>query len=493
MEETNDLIQLRIQKLDTLRAAGIDPFGKRFDTTHTIRDARGFFTSDASEESLAGINVCVAGRMMTRRDMGKSAFADIKDSSGRMQVYVQKNTLGEDAYKVFTGLLDLGDIVGVKGTLFRTKTGEPSIKVTEFMLLSKSLHPLPDKWHGLADQEQRYRQRYVDLIVNDDVREVFKKRSALVAGIREFLSSRGFMEVETPMMQAIPGGAAARPFMTHHNALDIDLYMRIAPELYLKRLLVGGFEKVFELNRNFRNEGISRKHNPEFTMLEAYWAYADFGLMADLVEEMIRALALKINGCLTIETKDGEGNVVKAIDLSGPWPRVRYQDAIQKVAGDDWFTLPVAEKRAKCREWGIEVSDQMEDFEVTNQVFEKKVEAVTMNPVFYTHLPVELVPLAKQNADDPGLVDVYELVINGQEISPGYSELNDPLVQRRRLEEQAGEETQKLDEDFLEALSYGMPPAGGIGVGIDRLAILLTGVESIRDVILFPLMKPKES
>ncbi|MDZ4742032.1 MAG: lysine--tRNA ligase [Verrucomicrobiota bacterium] len=492
MEETNELIQLRRQKLETLRHQGIDPFGKRFDVSHSLVQTRGYFVETATEESLAETQVVVAGRIMTRRDMGKSAFADIKDGSGRMQIYVQKNTLGEDVYKLFTDQLDLGDIIGVKGVLFRTKTGEPSIKVSELTVLSKSLHPLPDKWHGLADQEQRSRQRYVDLIVNDDVRTVFRKRSAIVAGIREFLGNRGFMEVETPMMQSVPGGAAARPFKTHHNALDLELYMRIAPELYLKRLLVGGFEKVFELNRNFRNEGISRKHNPEFTMLEAYWAYADFELMSQLVEEMICHLSLKVNGGLSIETKDEAGVVTKTIDLSGPWPRVRYQDAIKKVAGEDWFTLSREQKIAKCRGWDIEVSDAMEDFEVTNQIFEKKVESVTINPVFYTHLPVELVPLAKQNAEDPSLVDVYELVINGQEISPGYSELNDPIVQRTRLEQQAGEETQKLDEDFLTALSYGMPPAGGIGIGIDRLTILLTGVESIRDVILFPLLKPKE-
>ncbi len=492
MEETNDLIQLRKQKLDTLRELGVEPFGKRYDVSHSLKDVRGFFVEGATEETLSGCEVSVAGRIMTRRDMGKSAFADLKDGSGRMQIYVQKNAVGEAVYKLFTDLLDLGDIIGVKGTLFRTKTGEPSIKVTGVSVLSKSLHPLPDKWHGLADQEQRYRQRYVDLIGNDDVREVFRKRSALVAGIRDFLGERGFMEVETPMMQSVPGGAAARPFQTHHNALDIGLYMRIAPELYLKRLLVGGFEKVFELNRNFRNEGISRKHNPEFTMLEVYWAYADFERMAQLVEEMICHLSLKINGSLLIQTKDENGVVTKSIDLTGPWPRVRYKDAICQAAGNDWFTLSREEKIAKCRAWDIEVSGEMEDFEVTNQVFEKKVEAVTVNPVFYTHLPIELVPLAKQNADDPTLVDVYELIINGQEISPGYSELNDPVVQRRRLEEQAGGETQKLDEDFLSALSYGMPPAGGIGVGIDRLAILLTGVESIRDVILFPLLKPKD-
>ncbi|MDX2227065.1 MAG: lysine--tRNA ligase [Verrucomicrobiae bacterium] len=492
MEETHILIQQRIEKMEALRTRGIDPFGAAFPVTHSVSRVRAHFEEGRDEAGLASVEVVLAGRIMTRRDMGKSQFADLKDGTGRIQLYIQKNSVGEEAFEVFKSLTDLGDIVGIKGSLFVTKSGEPSVKVSEVRMLTKSLHPLPDKWHGLTDTEQRYRQRYVDLIVNDEVRTVFRKRFAMVAEIRRFMQDRGFMEVETPMMQSVAGGAAARPFTTHHNALDLELFMRIAPELYLKRLLVGGFEKVFELNRNFRNEGISRKHNPEFTMLEAYWAYADFERMAGLVEEMICHLARTLNGSLTVDIRNMEGAIVRTIDLTGPWPRIRYEDAIRKVAGEGWFGLGRAEKLSQCRGWGIEVSDEMEDFEITNQIFEKKVEAETFNPVFYTHLPAELVPLARQNRQEAHLVDVYELIINGQEVSPGYSELNDPLVQRRRLEAQAGEETQKLDEDFLEALSYGMPPAGGIGVGIDRLAVLLTGVESIRDVILFPLLKPRE-
>jgi len=310
------------------------------------------------------------------------------------------------------------------------------------------------------------------------------------------MEDKGFMEVETPMMQAIPGGAAAQPFATHHKALGIPLFLRIAPELYLKRLLVGGFEKIFELNRNFRNEGISRKHNPEFTMLEAYWAYADFESMADLVEEMIVHLALKFKGSEVLKhthaNDAGEVTSEKIIDLTRPWKRRRYHDCIRDVAGLDWFELSAEGRRERALTLGVDIGAGMEDFEVTGQIFEKLVEAKSINPLFVTHLPKELVPLARQNKENPDLVDVYELIINGQEISPGYSELNDPIVQRERLENQAGEETHKLDEDFLTALEHGMPPAGGIGIGIDRLVMMLTGAESIRDVILFPLMKPRE-
>ena len=311
----------------------------------------------------------------------------------------------------------------------------------------------------------------------------------IVREIRDFLQDRGFIEVETPMLQDVPGGAAARPFETHHNALNMPLYMRIAPELFLKRLLVGGMTKVFELNRNFRNEGISRRHNPEFTMLEAYWAYADFEAMADLVEEMVCSVAEKYCGGLNIETKDEDGNVTKNINLSRPWKRAPYKELIKDVAGQDWFEFTSDQRREKCSELGVEISEQMEDYEVTQQVFEKLVEEKTFDPLYVTHVPKELVPLAKQNTDDDSLVDVYELIINGQEISPGYSELNDPDIQRQRLMDQAGEETQKVDEEFLTALEHGMPPAGGIGIGIDRLVIMLTSAESIRDVVLFPQLK----
>jgi len=334
-------------------------------------------------------------------------------------------------------------------------------------------------------------QRYLDLISSEESRKNFLLRSQIISEIRNFFAERDYIEVETPMMQSVPGGAAASPFKTHHNALDMPLFLRIAPECYLKRLLVGGFPKVFELNRNFRNEGISRRHNPEFTMLEAYQAYADFPTMAELVEEMVCQLAEKFCGGLVLEHKNEEGEVSRKIDLSRPWKRAPFNELVSEAAGADWFELSLADKQARCKELGVEFPPEMEDHEVSQQVFEKLVEEKTMDPLFVTHLPTQLVPLAKQNSEDEKLVDVYELIINGQEISPGYSELNDPDVQRKRLEEQAGEEIQKIDEDFLSALEYGMPPAGGIGVGIDRLVMMLSGAESIRDVILFPQLKKK--
>jgi lysyl-tRNA synthetase class 2 len=379
-------------------------------------------------------------------------------------------------------------------------------------VLSKSIRPLPEKWHGLQDVEARYRHRYLDLITNEQSRTVFEKRVLLMREMRRFLEDRGFLEVETPILQAVAGGAAAEPFKTHHNALGLDLYLRIAPELYLKRLLVAGFNKVFELNRNFRNEGISRRHNPEFTMLEVYWAYADFEKMANLVEELVCHLAEKIHeldqtkssdaassnvdaspgkSALQIEHRDAEGKVIRTINLQRPWRRARYHDLVRAAAGDDWFHLSSEQRRERARELKVEIVPQLADFEVTQHVFEKLVEEKTFDPLFVTHCPKELVPLAKQNLESDALVDVYELIINGVEISPGYTELNDPDVQRRRLQEQAGEETQKIDEEFLLALEHGMPPAGGFGLGVDRLAMLLTGAESIRDVILFPLLRPK--
>ena len=420
--------------------------------------------------------------------MGKSHFFDISDFKGRIQCYLNAKAVGEESFEIFKQL-DLGDWIGIEGETFKTKVGEPTVKVESFKVLSKSLRPLPDKYHGLSDKETRYRQRYLDLVSNEASRNVFLKRSLIVREIRDFLQDRGFIEVETPMLQDVPGGAAARPFETHHNALNMPLYMRIAPELFLKRLLVGGMTKVFELNRNFRNEGISRRHNPEFTMLEAYWAYADFEAMADLVEEMVCSVAEKYCGGLNIETKDEDGNVTKNINLSRPWKRAPYKELIKDVAGQDWFEFTSDQRREKCAELGVEISEQMEDYEVTQQVFEKLVEEKTFDPLYVTHVPKELVPLAKQNTDDDSLVDVYELIINGQEISPGYSELNDPDIQRQRLMDQAGEETQKVDEEFLTALEHGMPPAGGIGIGVDRLVIMLTSAESIRDVVLFPQLK----
>ncbi|MEY2492139.1 MAG: lysyl-tRNA synthetase, class [Verrucomicrobiota bacterium] len=539
MENESELLALRREKLEALRARGIAPFGAAFETSGDIAHVRENFSD--------GIAFRIAGRITAHRNMGKSHFLDLRDASGRMQIYLQAKELGADAMEVFD-LLDLGDFVGVEGTCFTTKTGEPTLKVRQFEVLAKSLRPLPEKWHGLQDVEARYRQRYLDLITNEQSRDVFIKRALVIREMRRFLEQRGFIEVETPMLQSVPGGAAAEPFRTHHKALGMDLYLRIAPELYLKRLLVGGFNKVFELNRNFRNEGISRRHNPEFTMLEAYWAYANFEMMAELVEEMICHVAEKIletgdakpetgnlkpktvdesessgrgghdltrilkdveskeaegrapsrpaertkqSPSLLIEHRDPEGKVTRTINLTRPWRRARYHDLVREVAGQEWFEISDQQRRDRAKTLGVEILPQLVDFEVTQHVFEKLVEEKTYDPLFVTHCPKELVPLAKQNLDNPDIVDVYELIINGVEISPGYTELNDPLTQRQRLVEQAGEETQRLDEDFLLALEHGMPPAGGFGLGIDRLTMLLTGAESIRDVILFPLLKPK--
>jgi lysyl-tRNA synthetase class 2 len=483
MEPENELIAQRREKMEALRKKGVEPFGRAFETSGSIGEVR--------EKFKEGETLRAAGRMMAHRDMGKSHFVDIRDASGRIQIYFHEKEIGAEAMELFK-LLDLGDFIGVEGSCFLTKTGEPTLKARNLEVLAKSLRPPPEKWHGLQDVEARYRQRYVDLVANEESREMFRKRILMVRETRRYLEDRGFLEVETPMLQAVAGGATAQPFGTRHKALGLDLYLRIAPELYLKRLLVGGFNKVFELNRNFRNEGISRKHNPEFTMLEIYWAYANFEKMADLVEGLICHLAEKICGSLKIEHREADGKVRRSINLEPPWRRARYVDLIREVAGKDWFDISSEKRRNRAtKELKLEILPQLADFEVTQHVFEKLVEEKTFDPLFVTHCPKELVPLAKQNADDPALVDVYELIINGVEMSPGYTELNDPDVQRKRLLEQAGEETQKIDEDFLLALEHGMPPAGGLGLGIDRLAMMFTGAESIRDVVLFPLLKPK--
>ena len=484
MEEENELIALRRKKLEALRAKGIDPFGSRFEASGSIAEVRGQFKE--------GEAVRAAGRIMAHRDMGKSHFLDVRDATGRIQIYIHAKEVGPELMDLFR-LLDIGDFIGVEGTCFVTKSGEPTLKVRTFQLLAKALRPMPEKWHGLQDIEARYRQRYLDLLTNEDSRAVFEKRIAIVRETRRFLEERGFVEVETPILQTIAGGAAAEPFRTHHKALSLDLYLRIALELHLKRLLVGGFNKVFEINRNFRNEGISRKHNPEFTMLEAYWAYADFEKMANLTEELICYLSEKICGSLTIEHRGAEEKIVRTINLKRPWRRARYHDVVREVAGKDWFEFSPEQRRERAiDEFKLEILPQLADFEVTQHVFEKLIEEKTIDPLFVTHCPKELVPLAKQNAADNSLVDVFELIINGAEIAPGYSELNDPVVQRQRLVEQAGEEKQNIDEEFLLALEHGMPPAGGFGLGMDRLTMLLTGAESIRDVILFPLLRPKK-
>jgi lysyl-tRNA synthetase class 2 len=482
MEDSNSLIEQRKAKLAALRAKGVDPFANKFAPAESCKQARDNYTESRE--------VSLAGRITAHRDMGKSMFIDIRDQSGRMQVYAQRQTLGDEQFDVFKHL-DLGDFIGVRGGMFTTKTGEISVKLTSFVILAKALRPPPAKWHGLEDTEIRYRQRYLDLIGNPEVKDVFLKRSAIVHEIRQFFHGRGYVEVETPAMQAIPGGAAAQPFKTFHNALGCEFYLRIALELYHKRLLVGGIDRLFEIGRIFRNEGLSRKHNPEFTMLEAYCAFGDYESMMETVQSLVCHVAEKVFGTLVIESKDAEGKVTKSIDLSPPWPRRPYKDLVKEKAGADWFGISPAERRQRAHDLGAEIGKEYEDFEVTGAVFEKLIEPTLIQPTFVTHLPKELVPLAKLSADDSTTVEVFELCINGQEIAPGYTEQNDPIVQRERLEHQAGGEKQKLDEDFLIALEHGMPPAGGIGIGIDRLCMLLLGQESIRDVILFPQLKPK--
>ena len=482
MDETNSLIEQRRAKLAALRAKGIDPFRSKFAPKETCAEARANYAE--------GREASVAGRVTAHRDMGKSMFIDVRDQSGRLQVYAQKNVLGDEQFDIFRHL-DLGDFIGATGTLFTTKTGEISIRLTAFKILAKALRPPPEKWHGLADTEIRYRQRYLDLMANPEVKDVFLKRSQILREIRDFLHQRGFVEVETPMMQAIPGGAAAAPFVTHHNALGCNFYLRIALELYLKRLLVGGMDRVFEIGRNFRNEGLSRKHNPEFTMLEAYQAYGDYESMMELVQSMICQVARNVLGTLRIEHKDASDQVTKTIDLTPPWRRVRYKDLLRERAGADWFDLSPQTRRERALSLGAELAKEYEDFEVTQAVFEKLIEPTLIDPTFVTHAPKQLIPLAKLSAEDPDTVEVFECCINGQEIAPAYTEQNDPIEQRERLEHQAGGEQQKLDEDFLVALEHGMPPAGGMGLGIDRLCMMLLGQESIRDVILFPQLKPK--
>lgn len=485
VDNTHDLIAVRKQKLATLREEGNDPFRANWEQSHTSTQAKALYKPDAEDEQQE--RVSVAGRIVTFRLMGKAAFVKILDREGQQQLYFKRDLIGEEEYKAFKKL-DLGDIIGVSGQLFVTKTGEITIRVEKYALVSKALRPLPEKWHGLTDSEQIYRQRYLDLIVNEESRNRFKKRSAIIAEIRKFLWTRDFEEVETPCLHGVAGGAAARPFTTHFNALSCDFTLRIALELHLKRMLVGGFERVFELGRVFRNEGLSRRHNPEFTMLEVYQAYTDYRGMMSLVYDLVQHLCREVLGTTQVTSQD-TGEV---IELGGQWREARYQDLIIEATGDaDWFSRSKEEKLAACEKMGIEVNPTLEDFEITNDVFEKKVEHTLIQPTFVTHLPKELCPLAKLNEADPGLIDVFELCINGQEIAPAYSEQNDPDVQRTMFEAQAGEDVQKIDTDFLTALEHGMPPAGGMGIGIDRLVILLTEAANIRDTILFPSLKPE--
>lgn len=482
-KEANELLRVRREKLQELREAGQDPFRANWPRQEWSSQAREKFPANVAEGE-DGPEVSVAGRLVAINKMGKASFVRLLDAAGKIQLYFKKDVVGEEAYEAFKKL-DIGDIVGACGPLFKTKTGEVTIRVTEYRLLAKSLRPLPEKWHGLADADQVYRQRYLDLIVNEPSRHRFRQRSAILSETRRFLDARGFMEVEGPVLQGEAGGAAARPFITHFNALDCDFYLRIALELHLKRLLVGGFDKVYELGRVFRNEGLSRRHNPEFTMLEVYEAYSDYRGMMALLKDLFLRLADEVIGTREIETPGGE--VIRL----GEWKEARYKDLILETTQDpDWFRRSKEEKLAACEKLGIQVNPAIEDYEVTNDVFEKLIQPKLIQPTFVTHLPKELIPLAKISEDDPDCIDVFEFCCNGQELAPAYSEQNDPDIQRQMLEAQAGEETQKIDEDFLLALEYGMPPAGGMGIGMDRLVIFLTGAANIRDTILFPALRP---
>ncbi len=479
---SHDQLAVRRQKLADMRAAGVDPYRSEFTPTHFANEAITAYLPESEVEDQPVVSV--AGRLLVIRKMGKAQFIKVQDQSGIIQAYVRLDALGEEAYTEFRKL-DLGDIIGLEGPLFTTKTGEVTVRATRYEMVSKSLRPLPEKFHGLTDQEQTYRQRHLDLIINKESRERFFNRSRIISGIRRFLEERQYLEVETPIFQNIAGGAVARPFVTHHNSLGRDFFMRISLELYLKRLLVGGFDRVFELGRNFRNEGISRRHNPEFTMLELYQAYSDFEGMMELIQELIRYLLKDVLKKEEVKLPSGE-----VINFFGEWRKAPYKDLIREKTGNpDWFDLTTEEKAAKVSEMGLSVEEGCEDYEVTHEIYSKLIEPNLIQPTFVTHLPKELCPLAKITKSDASTIDVFELVIGGMEIAPAYSEQNDPGVQREMFEKQAGGEAQDIDEDFLDTLEYGMPPAGGLGMGIDRIVILLTEADNIRDVILYPQLR----
>jgi lysyl-tRNA synthetase, class II len=491
-EELNEQMLVRRGKLNDYIEKGLDPFGSKFVRTHLANDIIKKFESSSKEE-LEDVKekATVAGRIMTKRGKGKAGFAHIQDVSGQIQIYVRKDEIGEEAYEVFKSI-DLGDIVGVKGEIFRTNMGELSIKVEEFNLLTKSLRPLPEKYHGLKDVEQRYRQRYLDLITNMESKETFIQRSKIIQSMRKYLNNHGYLEVETPMMHSIPGGASARPFVTHHNALDIPLYMRIAIELHLKRLIVGGLEKVYEIGRVFRNEGVSTRHNPEFTMIELYEAYADYHDIMELTENLVAHIAKDVLGKTKISYGEYE------VDLEPKWKRLHMVDAVKEQTGVDfWSEMSDEEARQLAKDHGVEVKDTMTFGHVVNEFFEQKVEETLIQPTFIYGHPVEISPLAKKNKEDERFTDRFELFIVGREHANAFSELNDPIDQRQRFEaqvkerEEGNDEAHLMDDDFLEALEYGMPPTGGLGIGIDRLVMLLTNAPSIRDVLLFPQMRNK--
>ncbi|MGD8192458.1 lysine--tRNA ligase [Brevibacillus ginsengisoli] len=492
-ESLHELVQVRHDKMDQIREWGFDPFGQKFEQTHHAQDVIASFSEQTKEQLEEGAHVvALAGRIMAKREMGKASFAQLLDRSGQIQIYVRLDTVGEESYKVFD-LADIGDMIGVKGVVFKTKTGELSIKVKEFTFLTKSLRPLPDKYHGLKDVETRYRKRYVDLIVNPEVRDTFITRSKILTSMRRYLDSLGYLEVETPTLHAIAGGAAARPFITHHNALDMQLYMRIAIELHLKRLIVGGLEKVYEIGRVYRNEGISTRHNPEFTMIELYEAYADFQDIMKLTEELVAHVAQDVLGTTKIQYQGQE------IDLTPQWRRVHMVDLIKEHVGVDfWREMSDDEARALAKEHGVTVEPHHTFGHVVNEFFEQKIEETLIQPTFVYGHPVAISPLAKKNEQDPRFTDRFELFIVAREHANAFTELNDPIDQRQRFEAQllekaaGNDEAHEMDDDFIEALEYGMPPTGGLGIGIDRLVMLLTDSPSIRDVLLFPLMRDRD-
>ncbi len=492
MEELNELLQQRRSKVDTFRAAGVNPFANDFKVTHTTAQVTEAHATDDKEKlEDCELEYRIGGRIMARRDFGKAAFLQLQDGGGRLQVYVAKNQVGDEAFEQFKKF-DIGDIVGICGVPFRTKTDELSLRASEIRLLTKSLLPLPEKWHGLTDVETRYRQRYLDLITNLDVRDTFRKRSQIVSLIREFMIDNEYLEVETPMMHPVAGGATAKPFTTHHNTLKMDLFLRIAPELYLKRLVVGGYDRVFEINRNFRNEGISIQHNPEFTMMEFYRAYANYHDLMDFTEELICHVADKVCGGLLIPY--GE----KEVDLTPPWDRLTLKESIVKYGEVEVSVLEDREQSYNyAKSIGLELDGKIGHGKLLAEIFDEVVEPKLWQPTFITEYPTEISPLSRKNDDNPDVVDRFELFIVGRELANAFSELNDPLDQKERFvgqlaEKAAGdEEAHEMDEDYIRALEYGLPPTAGEGIGIDRLVMLLTNSASIRDVILFPQLRPE--
>ena len=490
-EELSEILRVRREKLDALRQGGNDPFTiTKFPVDGYAAAVKEQFSAIAPEEETGHV-VTLGGRMMSKRVMGKASFADLRDSSGDIQLYVRRDLIGDENYAAFKKF-DIGDIIGITGEVFRTKMGEISIKVQQITLLSKSLLPLPEKWHGLKDTDLRYRQRYVDLIVNPQAREVFVKRSRILKEIRDYLDGQGFMEVETPVLHTQAGGAAARPFITHHNTLDIDMYLRIALELHLKRLIVGGFDKVYEIGRVFRNEGMDTRHNPEFTLMELYQAYTDYEGMMNLCEDLMRTVARKVLGGKAIAQLDGN-----EIDLESPFGRMSMVEAVKKYSGVDFDTIADTQAaKAIAKEHHVKFEERHQKGDILNLFFEDFVEEKLLQPTFITGHPVEISPLSKKDFSRPGYTERFELFIGGREYCNAFSELNDPIDQRERFEyqellkQQGDDEASGVDEDFLTALEYGLPPTGGIGIGVDRFVMLLTGAASIRDVLLFPTMKP---